>query len=232
MINQIVYTNLNCSDLWEMFIKQNEKYCKMPLYFISDKLPENYHNDFLKYSNDEPYYKVWTQAAKKFGKDYFIYLQEDFILYEDVNQAKIDEYVEFLKFNPKYSFVRLLKSGNLLNRKLSSTLYEIESTNTNIFSMQPTIWRASDYITLMNLTKNFKWLENDSYRNTMINLNMMGAYHYDGEERGGQMHFNSNVYPYIATALVSGKWNMSEYSLQLNKLFTEYNIDMNKRGKL
>jgi hypothetical protein len=98
--------------------------------------------------------------------------------------------------------------------------------------MQPTIWRASDYITLMNLTKNFKWLENDSYRNTMINLNMMGAYHYDGEERGGQMHFNSNVYPYIATALVSGKWNMSEYSLQLNKLFTEYNIDMNKRGKL
>ena len=232
MINQIVYSNSNCSDLWEMFIKQNEKHCKMPLYFTSDKLPENYHNNFLKYNNEEPYYKIWAEAAQTFGKDYFIYLQEDFVLYADVNQEKINEYVEFLKNNPKYSFVRLLKSGNLSNKKLSLTLFEIESTNTNIFSMQPTIWRTSDYIMLMNLTKNFKWLENDSYRNTMIKFNMMGAYHYDGEERGGQMHFNSNVYPYIATALVSGKWNMSEYGLQLNKFFTEYNIDMNKRGKL
>jgi hypothetical protein len=216
-----------------MFIKQNEKHCKMPLYFISDKLPENYHNNFLKYTNDEPYYKVWVEAAQMFGKDFFIYLQEDFVLYADVNQNKIDEYVEFLKNNSKYSFVRLLKSGNLNNKKISSTLYEIESTNPNIFSMQATIWRTSDNILLMNTVKSKGWLETDGdYRNRMIGLNMKGAYHYDDENKRGSAHYDSNVYPYIATAIGGGKWNMREYGIQLNKLFAEYKIDVNKRGKL
>ena len=42
MIAQLAYTNSNCSDLWEAFIKENRKYTKMPLYMISDKVPENH----------------------------------------------------------------------------------------------------------------------------------------------------------------------------------------------
>lgn len=185
------------------------------------------------YLNDESYYQVWINAVEKFGGEYFIYLQEDFILYNDINEQKIEEYVDFLKANPQYSFVRLLRSGNLYNKKLSDTLYEIESTNMNVFAMQATVWRTADYIRLMNLAKSPRWLESDvDYRGIMIALNMQGAYHYNGEERGGLMHNNSKVYPYIATALVRGLWNVSEYDTQLKPILAEYNIDLNKRGTL
>jgi hypothetical protein len=204
----------------------------MPLYIISDKKPEIFgYDDVLIYQNTDSYYKVWSNAVQKFSDDYFIYLQEDFILYADVNQEKIDKYVEFLKKNPQYSFIRLLKSGQLYNKELSSTLYEIESTNLNIFAMQATIWKSTDYMKLMNIVKSKGWLETDGdYRKKMIEANMCGVYHYDNEIKRGGVHYDSNVYPYIATALVKGKWNMSEYDAQLNPILNEYEIDINKRG--
>jgi hypothetical protein len=232
MIAQLAYTNSNCRDLWEMFITQNRRHCSMPLYMISDVKPETFgFDDALIYQNSDPYFQVWINAIEKFGGDYFIYLQEDFVLYGDVNQEKIDEYVEFLRNHHEYSFVRLLKSGHLYDKKLSDTLYEIESTNMNVFAMQATIWRTVDYVRLMSVAKSPRWLETDvDYRNIMISMDMKGAYHYNGEQRGGKVHFNTNVYPHAATALVRGKWNVGEYGQQLNKLLSEYGIDVNKRG--
>ena len=231
MITQVAYSNSNCSDIWEMFLNENKKHTNIPLRLVVDKLPEHYDvNNAFIYSNNDPYYKVWVDALEKFGGDYFIYLQEDFILYDDVNEKKIDEYVSFLKNNPKYSFVRLLKSINFQNKRLSPTLYEVESSNVNVFAMQPTIWRTTDYIFLLNLVKGSEWWEYDDYRKEMIAMNIMGAYHYDDERKAGESHYDSNVYPYTATALVKGKWNISEYGIYLNKLIKDYNIEINKRG--
>jgi hypothetical protein len=229
---QVAYTNSNCIDLWEIFQKQTIKHCNIPLYLISDAKPKNFgFTDSHIYNNDEPYYKVWIDALKKFDSEYFIYLQEDFFLYDDVNEKKLNEYLEFLKSNKEYSFVRLIKSGNLKNKKITDTLFEIESSNQDIFSMQSTIWRTEDYIRLLDYVKDSKWLENERYRNASIFLNIKGLYHYDNEPKRGGAHYDTNVYPYIATALVKGKWNLSEYEKELGDILKVNNIDINKRGK-
>ena len=228
---QVAYTNSNCSDLWSIFQNQTKKHSNLPLYMISDKEVNNVNlSGLFIYTNEDPYYKVWINALNSFGVEYFIYLQEDFLLYEDVNKQKLNEYVEFLKNNPNYSFVRLLNSGNLGQTKLSDTLYEIESTNPFVFAMQATIWRTSDYIALMDRVKASKWLENEDYPKLMIDMKMKGAYHYDNEPKRGINHYDSNVYPYIATALVKGKWIMSEYSKELTPILNNYNVDIKKRG--
>lgn len=228
---QVAYTNSNCSDLWEIFQKQTIKYSKLPLYFISDKEPKNLgYSDIHIYENNEPYYKVWVDSLKKFNSEYFIYLQEDFFLYDYVNEKKLNEYLEFLKKNKEYSFIRLLKSGKLNSNLIHENLFEIESSNEQVFSMQATIWRTSDYIKLMETVKDFKWLENENYRKQMIYLNMKGAYHYDNEKKRGLNHYDSNVYPYSATALVKGKWNLTEYENELGFILNENNVNIKKRG--
>jgi hypothetical protein len=228
---QIAYTNSNCSDLWEVFQKQTIKHSKLPLYFISDKEPPNIGISGLNiYNNKEPYYKVWIDSLNKFNTDYFIYLQEDFFLYKDVNESKLNEYLEFLKTNNEYSFIRLIKSGNLNNKKITDTLYEVESTNSDIFSMQSTIWKTDDYIKLLDKVKDNKWLENENYGKSCIELNIKGLYHYDNEPKRGIAHYDSNVYPYIATALVRGKWNLKEYKNELGFILNENKINSNERG--
>jgi hypothetical protein len=228
---QVAYTNKNCSDLWNVFQKQTKKHTDLPLYMISDEEVSNINlSGLFIYNNKDPYYKVWVDALSRFNSEYFIYLQEDFFLYKDVDKNKLNEYVEFLKNNPEYSFVRLIKSGILGDKKITNTLYEIESSNPFIFAMQATIWRTSDYIALMERVKSDKWLENSDYSQAMNRMNMKGVYHYDNEPKRGGNHYDTNVYPYIATALVKGKWIMSEYSNELGPILFENNIDLNKRG--
>jgi len=210
-----------------MFVGENLLHTGIPLYIIAD-LKVNVES--YLYKNNEPYWAVWYDAIKTFRSDYFIYLQEDFILYDDVWEERIFRYVDFLKDNPQYSFVRLLKATSFKDKKLYDTLYEVESSNKNVFAMQPTIWRSEDYLKLLDATREPKWLEPPSYRNQMIKMGMKGAYHYDGEEKVGKHHYDSCVYPYIATALVKGKWNMSEYGDELTPLFEKYDIDPNIRG--
>jgi hypothetical protein len=228
---QVAYTNTNCSDLWNTFQNQIKKHTNIPLYMISDKEVENINiSDMFIYDNKDPYYKVWINALKKFDCEYFIYLQEDFFLYNNVNEDKLNEYVNFLKNNQDYSFVRLIKSGQLGNKKLSDTLYEIEASNPFIFAMQATIWRTDDYIALMEAVREVKWLETTKYQNMMNKMGMKGVYHYDNEPKRGGNHYDTNVYPYIATALVKGKWDVSEYPNELPPILVENNIDHNLRG--
>lgn len=228
---QVVYTNSNCGDVFSPFYIQNKKHCKLPLCVVSDYDVNVEVDGFFKYSNNESYCKVWVDALKKFDSEYFIYLQEDFFLYDDVNEEILEQYKNQLA-DSEYSFVRLLKSGKLGLKEVFNNLYEIESTNQNIFSMQATIWKTEDYIKLMEIVGSKGWLETDAdYRRIMGELDMKGLYHFDGEAKIGTNHHDSNVYPYIATAVVKGKWNMSEYPVQLFKILNQHEIDINKRGK-
>lgn len=224
---QVAYTHSNCSDLWEMFVTENKKYADMPLHFISDKRGELF-NDVYLYKDEDPYYYVWARAVMDYK--YFIYLQEDFILYDYVDKEKLNEYVDFLDHHDEYSFVRLMRADSFKGKRITDTLYEIESRNKNVFAMQPTIWRAEDYVKLMYEVKEQKWLETPRYRKEIMRMGMKGAYHYDGEKKAGAHHYDNNVYPYVATAIVKGKWNMSEYGYVLGPLLEKYGIDKDERG--
>ena len=83
---------------------------------------------------------------------------------------------------------------------------------------------------IMDGTKNKIWLENETYRDFMIQNNIKGLYHYDNEKKRGLNHYDTLVYPYVATALVRGKWNMSEYGNELSRLTEKYKININNRG--
>jgi len=229
MVSQIVYTNSKCSDVWDMFIAQNRKHCNFDLYFISDiPIPNFPQEKVFIYKNEDLYYKVWIDALNKFKLDTFIYLQEDFVLYDNVDSNAINKYNYYIK-QSDYSFVRLLKCGNLNNNKIYDTLYEIESLNADIFAMQATIWKTSDFIKLYDYSKPSNWRDEPLCGSGMRALQMRGLYHYNEERKIGLNHYDSKIYPYIATALVMGKWNIFEYS-ELDGILNTYNIDKKKRG--
>lgn len=227
---EIVYTNKNCIDVFNVFIEERKGKSELPLYVISDFDASNYDisGNYI-YNNDEPYYMVWINALKLFDIEQFIYLQEDFILYDKIDLNKINEYSNYLK-NSNYSFIRLIKSGVLNDNRIYDNLFEIESDNQTVFSMQPTIWKTNDYIKLMDEVKEKKWLEIPRYREVIIYLNMKGLYYYNGERKIGVAHYDTKLYPYIATAVIKGKWNYREYKNELEPMLVKHNIDINKRG--
>ena len=74
--------------------------------------------------------------------------------------------------------------------------------------------------------------------NAMKTLGMKGCYIYNGEPKRGSLHYDSEIFPYIATALVGhslggpSRWLYKHYQTELEILLKEYNIDPMVRGIL
>ncbi len=97
--------------------------------------------------------------------------------------------------------------------------------------MQPTIWKKKALKALVEDVKSVKWFENMEYTNSMNKLGIYGIYVYQRENRRGG-HFDSKVFPYVATALVRGAWNFSEYPKEMTEFFSEFNINKQKRNSI
>ncbi len=57
----------------------------------------------------------------------------------------------------------------------------------------------------------------------------VGYTYFRGDEKlRGQAHYDSLIFPFIATAIVKGKWNNLEYASELWSLFDEYNVNSDR----
>ena len=97
------------------------------------------------------------------------------------------------------------------------------------YSTQATLWDKKQLLSMFRQSK-AKSIRDESYNSTYLkNINAIGmCYSIRGEKIGG--HYNSTIFPYIATGIVRGKWNTNEYSNELNTFFYEFDIDKNIRG--
>jgi hypothetical protein len=231
------YTHSNCSDVWKSYVTRLEKHSqnKIASYILSNVFSQEFpEHKFLTYDDNASYSREFIKALEAVPHEYFIYMQEDFILYDNIDLEKINSYIDILKNDKSISYVRMIKCGDVTEIPYASNLYYvspngIKNSSINSFSMQSTVWRKTDFIKLYRMTAANRFGESLDYAKSMNTLNMNGLYHYAGEpKRGG--HYDTTVFPYIATAIVKGKWNVSEYPDELKALFREFNIQSLKRG--
>ena len=146
------------------------------------------------------------------------------------SDLKINTYIEFLK-NTKYSFIRLSKTGNCNLKQIEkiNSLYEIDNESNDFFAVQPTIWKTKDMIKFLENAVNMSiWDLEINSSEIAKKSKISGLLHFENENRRGG-HYDSHVWPYVATAIVKGKWNFSEYNQELMKI---EKIHKNKRIKV
>ncbi len=210
----IVYTHSDYFDVLEIFLEQQSKFDVKDITIFSNK-KYNDENPHVLYKENLIYSEKLQYCLEQLEDEFVLYQHEDMFLYSKPNLNKVKKYVKILK-DSNYSFVRLCKTGNcfLSKSNLSFCLWEIDPISQDFFAVQPTIWKRKDLISFLKESgKSTIWdLELNSGK---INSSVRGFLHYDAESaRGG--HFNSSVWPYIATAIVKGKWNFKEYALELS----------------
>jgi len=238
-MNFIVYTHSDYKDIWPLYFGQMNKYFPEDKhYIIVDKwvagIPINY--EVILYDDKLTYRERMSSALKKINTvDYCIFQHEDMFLYDTPNHDKLKVFTEYLKANieDKY-FVKLIKGG--ITFGLSDATYPELKIITNkfdcVFAIQPTIWNFEKLREVYDNSKgrNVWEFEVDAKR-VCIERKIFGYYIDDGgSSRKGTSHFDSSIYPYIATAVVKGKWNTDEYSNELKELFKKYGINPYTRG--
>lgn len=244
----VVNTHSSCSDIWQIFYDQIKKHLPQitKIYFFTDsfetKLMELGKDVVvIKYDDTKTYRDQFLESIKFVTEKYFIYANEDYFLYDNVNWEKILYLTEILEKNEELSFIKLIKGPELTNKsnnyKDYTNLYSLDNKSSLFYSMQASIWKTKDkekiyqFSPAMHIADKGNTLQFESHAyKTCSLLNIQGCLYYEGEDKRGMHHYDSNVFPYIATALIKGKWNVKEYVNELYPIFVKYNIDPNQRG--
>jgi hypothetical protein len=227
----LTYTHSKASDLHNIYFDRVKKFFNPKNQVVLCDKEINYEGIIMSiYDNESKYYKQMVNALDKVKTDYVIYSQEDYILFDAVNIDKINDLISTLENDKEISFIRLIYSGidfNVID--YNEELIYLNSQHQYYFSTQITIWRTQDLKDMFNKSKTETIWDETKNSIHLKELNKIGlCVKAKGDKIGG--HFNSSIYPYIATAIVKGKWNDSEYGNQLNTIYDEYNINKEIRG--
>ena len=225
-IKIIVYTHTDYSHVWPIWFGQTQKYFSdfEKIIFVN-KTNKDIPSDYKVIIYDESYTyqnRVNSCLDKLNPEDIIIFHHEDMFLYDKPKIDTLIQFTDLIKTNSEI-LIKLIKAGHCkIKHSIHDKLY-CNPKELN-FSIQPTLCKVSLLKKIYSTnTGGTIW---QFEQNAANNLNTLYSFYcYDNEPLRGSMHYDSNIYPYIATAIVKGHWNINEYENELNNLFNEYKIN-------
>jgi|TARA_R110002020_G_scaffold441583_2_gene652497 hypothetical protein len=239
-VSIIMYSHHDYGDVWPMFTGQIDKYIApgvKRLIFCNPTtniIPDNWH--LIQYEENLAYNKKVYECLDKVDTEFCLYHQEDMPLYDAPNIKAIETFLPEIS-KGEIDFVKLIKGG--LNDDTpydflkSPYLFKIPKNAQYLYANQPSVWKTSRLKQVFEHTFSPTIREFETgAQATCRSLNIKGCYTYNNESKRGELHWDSSIYPYVATAIVKGKWNTSQYPFELGTLFKEYGLNPSTRGEI
>jgi len=164
--------------------------------------------------------------------DYIFFDHEDMFLYGNPDQHQLRAYYSCLT-SGELDHIRMIKAGDCKYEHVLGipTLYRFKLCSKWIFSIQPGFWKRTVLIDVLKANKNANiWELEDKSQKAVKRLKLRAGFSYRQGAKRGIHHFDNDVYPYIATAIVKGKWNLREYQKELGPLLDQHDINPAIRG--
>lgn len=236
-LSVLLYTHTDCKDIWPLFFGQTKKYLAnlQKIIFVNKAIPEiDEQYQIITYDDSLQYTDRVINSLKQIDQNKnILFIHEDMLIYR---QPKIDIIAEFVELieNKKASFIRLNKSSEgkyFVSSFLHTNL--LLGDIDNLFCIQPTLCKVKTLLKVFSLVPNCNiWNFESLISPLCIKNNITQSFMTtdNNENKRGLYHWDSNIFPYVATAVEKGKWNFKEYNLELSKLLHDYHIDRNIRG--
>jgi len=222
----IVYTHTDMKDIWPMFFGQLKKYIVDTKVYVALNQKNSYLSEYTQivYDDSKKYTERWKQILPQISEEIILFLHEDMILFDSINIDYIKKYYNYIKNNNANSIKLILAGENFTKSSFDDTLVYNEYSK---FSIQPTIVTKEFFLTtLSNVGELNIW----EFEQAITSTGREYMVRIGGEKKRGLYHYDSLVFPYVATAINKGKWNLNEYMDVLNPMFEEYSINPFERG--
>jgi len=235
MIAYVFYSHYDYSDVWPLLFGQSEKFLQSQTkYLITNKVGDFDTKDWniISYDDTLSYQERVYKSLEKVKEDKIIFHHEDMFLLGQPDFAKIESLSNQID-KGSFDFIKLIKASydQQQHQKIQDNVY-LNPSNLG-FSIQPTIINKKVLSDIYRYTKGSNIWSFEKNSNNYVNfLNLKSCYYFESKEnKRGLFHWDSDIYPYIATAVVKGKWDYECYSEELAMLLHEYGIDPDIRGK-
>lgn len=237
MIPVIFYSHSDYSDVWKPLFAQSDKYLKgYKKYLFTDQNTEDFDTDWnvIKYDDSLPYQKRVLQCLDKVEEDVFIFHHEDMFLYDSPDTELLTELISLVE-EEEIDILKLARASyNELFPLVKNTSHEhvYENPYNLKFAIQPSICNKEKLKLIYKRTYGdniWEFEKNSSMICSYFNIKT-GMFWEDKDKKRGQFHWDSSVYPYFATAVVKGKWSVTEYKDLLLDVLKESGINVEHRG--
>ena len=228
----VIYTHTDTKDVWVPFFDRMKKYMSGYKTYIcvnkdDDMIPNEYHK--IYYDDSKSYTERLVDSLSQINEEVIMFTHEDMILYATPNYEYITKYSEYVsnRIADSIKLIPISNKGKFTKSEINDTLAVDATGDFHKFSIQPTIIRKS---ILEEMAKGCGSLTIWEFELAIVGAGLDFVAHRGDELQRGLHHFDSFVYPYIATAIVKGKWNTLDYPNELSEMFEEYNINPFERG--
>ena len=217
----VVYTHSDVDWVWEPWLTQTNKYfaSTVPkIVFLNEGATFNEEYKAITYDDTIPYNQRVTSCLNQMDdEDIILFSHEDMFLYDSPNFELLDEYIRLIEAG-EVDLIKLLRNGDGLveyDRKLS--LYYNQPQYG--FAIQPTLTKVKTLKRIYSeVPGDTIWEFEANAQTEVTKWGLTNLCIYDGAPKRGGQHWDSYLYPYVATAVVKGKWNTKEYSRELNDI--------------
>jgi hypothetical protein len=222
----IVYTHTDMKDIWPMFFGQLKKYIGDTKVYVAVNEDDTQLSDYIRitYDDTKEYTERWKDILDKVEEETFMFIHEDMILFDKIDFQMLEKYISYVN-DEMIDSVKLILAGDGFEQwPIDITLVTNQYSK---FSIQPTITRKGVFKEKVNTISPLNIWE---FEEAITTTGKDFMVRIGGERKRGLYHYDSLIFPYIATAINKGKWNLIEYQEELNPMFEQYNINPFERG--
>jgi len=231
----LTFTHTDCKDVWPMYFGEMNKFFNTENHYVAinkktKSIPSNIRQ--IQYDDNDKYPLRLLSVLEKLSEyEYIFFDHEDMFLYEKPLLKELTKYYKALK-SGKYDHIRLIKGGDCIYKQDEDidSLFRFDLKSKWIFSIQPSFWKREILMEILTKNKNVDiWNLEVKSQKIVKSMKLKAAFSYLKGKKRGIFHYDNSVYPYIATALNKGRWNLTEYKNEMEKLFKKYKISPDKR---
>jgi len=218
----LIYSHSSYSDVWPLIFGQFEKYfSNSKIYLLTDEDPIQIKYPKIYYKNEQTYNERVIHCIMQLDIETFLFTHEDMPLYNIPNYFKLNQYIKYIE-NGKIDSVKLIFGGWHFKSKICSFDESLSKNKLTRFSIQPTIIKKRTLISILSrYSASNLWKLERKISKSWYHPYEEFACNLKGEKHGN--HCDCSIYPYIATAIVKGKWNFEQYDI-LKPMLDEYQI--------
>ena len=229
MIPIVLYTNFEYSFLWKATIPLLQRYAAgFSVYWITDsigdyQMPADWEIRF--YDPVLPWSSRVGQVLKEISNEYLIYLQEDWLLIDNLSADRLAKFTKFMK----QESCEFLMSYPFPWMDLPDF---IKLDDMNIYTMpchymQPAIWKKTLLEELCSVPRGIKDYEDTNCFAITSTRNCLGVINQDYRVKLCLTTL-SPLFPHMH-AIIKGGWTFKKYPA-LKALVEAHGVDTTKRG--
>jgi len=216
----IVYTHKDVDWVWPYWYQQTDKYLPQfeKIMFVNTTPNKKENYDYIEYDDTLTYTKRVASCLEHMNdEEVIIFHHEDMFLYDTPDLNLLNEYKKLI-IQDKVHLIKLLRNGDNLSPHPNYPSLYYNPSNL-FFAIQPTIIKVKTLKEIYSTTPgNTIWEFEANAMKSSLSSKYISCFAYDQGNKRGRNHWDSNIYPYVATAVVKGKWNISEYKTELNQI--------------